>query len=100
MACQLGGPPMSASSYARQSRNGVLRYDEGSAEGSREEAHHRHMRRPILAVGATPSMTDGARPSAPRIFCIPATRAPIVAVLRRGPSAWSHLGKWDLARNA
>lgn len=34
----------------------------------------------------------------PRVFCIPAARAPIVAVLRRGPSAWSHLGRWDLAR--
>jgi hypothetical protein len=34
----------------------------------------------------------------PRVFCIPAARAPIVAVLRRGPSAWSHLGRWDLDR--
>ena len=37
-------------------------------------------------------------PASPRVFCIPATRAPIVAVLRRRPSAWSHLGRWDLAR--
>jgi hypothetical protein len=37
-------------------------------------------------------------PASPRVFCIPAARAPIVAVLRRGPSAWSHLGRWDLAR--
>jgi hypothetical protein len=36
----------------------------------------------------------------PRIFCIPALKAPIVAVIRRGPSAWSHLGKWDLDRLA
>jgi hypothetical protein len=27
-----------------------------------------------------------------------AARAPIVAVLRRGPSAWSSLGRWDVAR--
>lgn len=37
--------------------------------------------------------------AAPRIFCIPASGAPIVGVLRRGPSAWSHLGKWDVARS-
>lgn len=35
-----------------------------------------------------------------RIFCIPALKAPIIAVIRRGPSAWSHLGKWDLDRRA
>ena len=34
----------------------------------------------------------------PRLFGIPATRAPIVAVLRRGPTAWSHVGRWDVAR--
>ena len=33
----------------------------------------------------------------PRIYCIPATAAPVVAVLRRGPSGWSHVGRWDLA---
>jgi len=33
-----------------------------------------------------------------RLFGIPATRAPIVAVFRRGPSAWSHVGRWDVAR--
>ncbi len=33
----------------------------------------------------------------PRIYCIPATKAPIVAVFRRGPTAWSHVGRWDLA---
>lgn len=32
----------------------------------------------------------------PRIFCIPATRAPIVAVLRRGPSDWCLVGRWHL----
>ena len=35
--------------------------------------------------------------SAPRIYCIPATQAPVVAVFRRGPSNWSHIGRWDLA---
>jgi hypothetical protein len=33
----------------------------------------------------------------PRIYCIPATGAPVAAVLRRGPSRWSHVGRWDLA---
>lgn len=36
----------------------------------------------------------------PRIFCIPALKAPIIAVIRRGPSTWSHLGKWDVDRCA
>ena len=35
--------------------------------------------------------------SAPRIFGIPATRAPVVAVIRRGPSDWCQIGRWDLA---
>ncbi|HXU90882.1 MAG TPA: hypothetical protein VFQ62_18720 [Methylomirabilota bacterium] len=34
----------------------------------------------------------------PRLFGIPATRAPIVAMLRRGPTEWSHIGRWDVAR--
>lgn len=33
----------------------------------------------------------------PRIYCIPATQVPVVAVFRRGPSNWSHIGRWDLA---
>ena len=33
---------------------------------------------------------------APRIYCIPATKAPIVAVFRRGPTNWSNVGCWDL----
>jgi len=33
----------------------------------------------------------------PRIYCLPATKAPIVAVFRRGPTNWSHVGRWDLA---
>ena len=35
--------------------------------------------------------------TAPRIFGIPAADAPIVAVIRRGPSDWAHVGKWDVA---
>lgn len=34
----------------------------------------------------------------PRLFGIPASGAPVVAVLRRGPSDWSHVGRWDVAR--
>jgi hypothetical protein len=33
----------------------------------------------------------------PRIFGIPATEAPIVAVIRRGPSDWVHIGAWNTA---
>lgn len=33
----------------------------------------------------------------PRVYCIPALASPVVAVLRRGPSAWAHVGKWDVA---
>ena len=33
----------------------------------------------------------------PRIYCIPAIEAPVVAVFRRGPSRWAHVGRWDLA---
>ena len=36
--------------------------------------------------------------AAPRIYCIPATQAPVVAVLRRGPTDWCHVGRWDLAQ--
>lgn len=35
----------------------------------------------------------------PRIYCLLATEAPVVAVFRRGPSQWSHIGRWDLAQN-
>jgi hypothetical protein len=31
----------------------------------------------------------------PRLFGIQATRAPIVAILRRGPSDWSQVSRWD-----
>lgn len=33
----------------------------------------------------------------PRVYCIAATEAPVLAVLRRGPSAWAHVGRWDIA---
>ena len=33
----------------------------------------------------------------PRIYCIPATEAPVVAVFRRGPTNWAHVGRWDLS---
>lgn len=36
-------------------------------------------------------------PPSPRVFCIPASDAPIVAVVRRGPSAWAAVGRWDVA---
>jgi hypothetical protein len=36
----------------------------------------------------------------PRIYCVPAREAPVVAVFRRGPSAWAHVGKWDLAQGS
>jgi hypothetical protein len=32
----------------------------------------------------------------PRLFGIPAREAPVVAVLRRGPSGWCHVGRWDV----
>jgi hypothetical protein len=35
----------------------------------------------------------------PRIFGIHATRAPVVAVLARGPSRWMRLGRWDVERD-
>lgn len=38
------------------------------------------------------------RKVSPRLYCIPATRAPVVAVFRRGPASWSHMGRWDLAQ--
>jgi hypothetical protein len=31
----------------------------------------------------------------PRLFGIPATKASAIAVLRRGPSDWSHVGRSD-----
>jgi hypothetical protein len=34
----------------------------------------------------------------PRIYCIPATKAPLVAVIARGPTNWCHVGRWDLGQ--
>ncbi len=33
---------------------------------------------------------------APRLFGIPAADAPVVAVIRRGPTDWCHVGRWDV----
>ena len=33
---------------------------------------------------------------APRIYCIPALRAPIVAVFQRGPTGWCRVGRWKI----
>jgi hypothetical protein len=35
----------------------------------------------------------------PRLFGILARDAPVVAVLRRGPSGWAHVGRWDVAES-
>ena len=42
--------------------------------------------RPLTSTGAP----------GPRIYCILAAEAPAAAVLRRGPTGWCHLGRWDL----
>jgi len=34
----------------------------------------------------------------PRIYCIPATNASVIAVFQRGPTNWSHVGRWDLSK--
>jgi hypothetical protein len=36
----------------------------------------------------------------PRVFCVPASDAPIVAVIRRGPSEWCHIGRWDYEQDS
>jgi hypothetical protein len=36
----------------------------------------------------------GMPQSTPRIYCIAATRAPVVLVFRRGPTVWWHLMRW------
>jgi hypothetical protein len=35
----------------------------------------------------------------PRLFGIPAIEAPIVAVIRRGPSKWCQVGRWDIGED-
>ena len=59
--------------------------------------HRFQSSRHALAERRGAAATVSAAPPA-RLFGIPATRAPIVAVLRRGPSAWSHVGRWDVGR--
>lgn len=39
------------------------------------------------------------RAEPPRIFCIPASDAPVLAVIRRGPTEWAHVGRWDVERD-
>ena len=41
-------------------------------------------------------MVERATP--PRLFGIAASRADVVAVIRRGPSDWCHIGRWDVAK--
>jgi hypothetical protein len=52
--------------------------------------------RPVDPARAPAPGARGVPP--PRLFGIPAARTPIVAILRRGPTGWSHLGRWDVAR--
>ncbi len=40
------------------------------------------------------------QPAPPRLFGIAATEAPVVAVIRRGPTDWCQLGRWDIAAPA
>jgi len=40
-------------------------------------------------------LTDTAPP---RLYCLTAAEAPVVAVFRRGPSRWAHVGRWDLEK--
>ena len=62
--------------------------------------HGRRHRTPMTGdgLGACRLLRMSGPFMSPRIFCIPASRAPIVAVLRRGPTAWFHVGRWDTAR--
>ena len=45
-----------------------------------------------------PGLDSKKKVAPPRIYCIPATKAPIVAVFRRGPTDWSSVGRWDLEK--
>lgn len=44
-------------------------------------------------------MTTNATSASPRLYGIPAAEAPVVAVMRRGPTDWWHLGRWDTERD-
>ncbi|MFI6482193.1 hypothetical protein ACIBH1_29975 [Nonomuraea sp. NPDC050663] len=37
---------------------------------------------------------------APRLYVLPAAEAPVALIMRRGPSGWWHLLRWDLERPA
>lgn len=41
-------------------------------------------------------MDRSVKKPGPRIFCIPATASPILAVMSRGPSGWYHVGRWNV----
>jgi hypothetical protein len=49
-----------------------------------------------LDAPVDPPPGSPSKAPAPRVFCIPATEAPVLAVLRRGPSSWFHVGRWTL----
>jgi len=38
------------------------------------------------------------QPSPPRLYGIPASDAPVVGVIRRGPGRWCQVGRWHVAR--
>lgn len=44
--------------------------------------------------------SNGHKRPPPRIYCIAAARARVVAVLMRGPSKWAHVGRWNLDTGA
>ncbi len=58
---------------------------------------------PVLGPLALPEadsarcQTAGVQTAGPRLYALVATRAPVAAVFRRGPSEWWHIGRWDLA---
>lgn len=52
--------------------------------------------RPTALAGEDAAMSKDKVP--PRIYCLPATKAPIVAVFLRGPTAWAHVGRWDIEK--
>lgn len=51
----------------------------------------------VLKLSVSGGLGSPAVRNAPRVFGIPAAEAPIVAVIRRGPSDWSHIGLWRTA---
>lgn len=47
----------------------------------------------------TPVSQMSPEPPAPRLFVVTAAAADVAVVFRRGPSAWYHLLKWDMAHD-